>query len=335
MLQSREVTVKLLVIGGAGYIGGVVVAQLVAAGHEVTVVDDLSTGHADVVADEVEFRHLGIHDIASVLTPVAGYAGVLHFAAKIAAGESVQRPELYWRTNVGGSLALLDAVRAAGVPRLVFSSTAAVYGNPIALPITEDAVAAPTNPYGWTKLAVDMAIAHECAAHGLGAVILRYFNVAGAALPVDGPALGERHEPETHLIPIALEVAAGRRAKLQIFGENYPTRDGTCVRDYIHVEDLAAAHLLALAAAESGRYKVYNLGNGNGFSNKQVVDVVRAVTGTPVPVESAPRRPGDPSELVASSARARTELGWVPTKPDLETIVGDAWTFFRALHAMP
>jgi UDP-glucose 4-epimerase len=321
--------VKLLVVGGAGYIGGVVVAQLVAARHEVTVVDDLSTGHADVVPAHVEFHQLGIEDIACVLTPDARYEGVLHFAAKIAAGESVQRPELYWHTNLGGSLALLDAMRAAGVPRLVFSSTAAVYGNPVSVPVGEDAGAAPTNPYGWTKLAVDMAIAHECAAHGLGAVSLRYFNVAGAALPADGPPLGERHEPETHLIPLALEVAYGRRPALQIFGDDYPTPDGTCVRDYIHVEDLAAAHLLAVEAVEPGRHQVYNLGNGNGFSNRQVVDVVRTVTGVPLPVESRPRRPGDPAQLVASSARARAELGWVPRKPDLHTIVADAWTFVR------
>jgi UDP-glucose 4-epimerase len=198
------------------------------------------------------------------------------------------------------------------------------------VPIPEDATVSPTNPYGWTKLAVDMAIAHQCAAHGLGAVSLRYFNVAGAVLPPGGPALGERHEPETHLIPIALEVAAGRRETLHIFGDDYPTADGTCVRDYIHVEDLATAHLLALNAAEPGRHRVYNLGNGTGFSNRQVVEVVRAVTGAPLPVHWAPRRAGDPAELVASSARARTELGWVPAKPALHTIVGDAWAYLRA-----
>jgi UDP-glucose 4-epimerase len=327
--------VRLLVTGGAGYIGSVVVAQLVSAGHDVTVVDDLSTGHADAIPQGVRHERIGVHDVAQVLTPDAGYDAVLHFAAKIAAGESVQRPELYWHTNVAGSLALLDAVRAARVPRLVFSSTAAVYGNPIAVPIPEDAAVAPTNPYGWTKLAVDMAIAHECAAHGLGAVSLRYFNVAGAALLPDGRALGERHDPETHLIPIALEVAAGKRDSLQIYGDDYPTEDGTCVRDYIHVEDLAAAHLLALDATEQGRPKVYNLGNGTGFSNRQVVDVVRAVTGAPLPVQSAPRRPGDPSELVASSARARADLGWVPAKPDLHTIVGDAWAYFGSRPGTP
>jgi UDP-glucose 4-epimerase len=322
--------VRLLVTGGAGYIGGVVVAHLVAAGHEVTVADDLSTGYADAVPAGVTLARVGIHDIATVLTPDAGYDGVLHFTARIAAGESVQHPERYWHTNVVGSLALLDAVRAAGVPRLVFSSTAAVYGNPLAVPIPEDAVVAPTNPYGWTKLAVDMAIGHECAAHGLGAASLRYFNVAGAAHAADGRMLGERHDPETHLIPIALEVAAGHRDTLHIYGEDYPTPDGTCIRDYIHVEDLAAAHLLALDAAEPGRHRVYNLGNGNGFSNRQVVDVVRAVTGAPVPVEMAARRPGDPAQLVASAVRARTELGWVPAKPDLHDIVADAWAFARA-----
>jgi UDP-glucose 4-epimerase len=319
--------VKLLVTGGAGYIGCVVAAQLAAAGHTVTVADDLSTGYADVITDTMTLVRVDIEDIATVLAPDAGYDGVLHFAARIAAGESVQRPELYWHTNMVGSLALLDAIRRAGVPRLVFSSTAAVYGNPARVP--EDAAAAPTNPYGWTKLAVDMAIAHECAAHGLGAVSLRYFNVAGAAFPQGGAPLGERHDPETHLIPIALQVAAGQRDKLQIFGDDYPTPDGTCIRDYIHVEDLAAAHLLALDTAQAGQHKIYNLGNGNGFSNKQVVDVVRTVTGAAVPVESAARRPGDPAALVASSARARTELGWVPAKPDLHTIVADAWTFLR------
>jgi len=322
--------VKLLVTGGAGYIGSVVAAQLAAAGHEVTVADDLSTGHADVVSDRMTLQRVDIHDIATVLTPAAGFDGVLHFAARIAAGESVQRPELYWRTNVVGSLALLDAIRAARVSRLVFSSTAAVYGNPGTVPIAEDAPTVPTNPYGWTKLAVDMAIAHECAAHGVGAVSLRYFNVAGAARDAGGRLLGERHDPETHLIPIALDVAAGRRDHLQIFGQDYPTPDGTCIRDYIHVEDLASAHLLALDAATAGHHKIYNLGNGNGFSNNDVVDVVRQVTGAPVPVQAAPRRSGDPADLVASSARAQAELGWVPAKPDLRTIVEDAWVFHRA-----
>ncbi|WFE42557.1 UDP-glucose 4-epimerase GalE [Micromonospora sp. WMMD998] len=297
-------------------------------GHQVTVLDDLRTGHREALAPEATHVDLPVHEAARVLTPDAGFDGVLHFAALIAAGESMIRPELYWDTNTVGSLALLDAVRAARVPRMVFSSTAAVYGNPTELPIPETAVKAPTNTYGATKLAVDMALTSEAIAHELGAVSLRYFNVVGAYLR-DGQAIGERHDPETHLIPIALDVAAGRREKLQLFGDDYPTVDGTCVRDYIHVEDLARAHLLALDAATPGRHRIYNLGNGNGFTNRQVVDVVREVTGHPLPVEVAPRREGDPAELVASSALARDELGWVPAKPTLQDMVGDAWAFYR------
>jgi UDP-glucose 4-epimerase len=321
--------VKLLVTGGAGYIGSIVTRLLIDAGHQVVVLDDLRTGHAEALAPEATFVHARIHDAAQVLTPDAGFDGVLHFAALIAAGESMVRPEIYWQNNTVGSLALIDAVRAAGVPRFVFSSTAAVYGNPTELPITESAVKAPTNTYGATKLAVDMALTSEAIAHHLGAVSLRYFNVAGAYIR-PGQALGERHDPESHLIPIALEVAAGRREKLQLFGDDYPTVDGTCVRDYIHVEDLARAHLLALTAATPGEHRVYNLGNGNGFSNREVVEVVREVTGHPLPVEMAPRREGDPAALVASSERARTELGWVPAKPTLADMVTDAWSFYRS-----
>jgi UDP-glucose 4-epimerase len=316
--------VKLLVTGGAGYIGSVVTAQLVAAGHQVTVYDDLSTGHADAVDPSATFVEGSVHDVATVLTTGSGFDGVLHFAAKIAAGESVVHPEWYWDTNLRGSLAVLDAVRAAAVPRLVFSSTAAVYGNPESTPIREDARTLPTNPYGATKLAVDMAIESECNAHGLGAVSLRYFNVVGAA-----GRLGERHDPETHLIPIALQVAAGQRASLSIYGDDYDTPDGTCVRDYIHVADLARAHLLALAVATPKEHRVYNLGNGTGFSVQQVVEVVREVTGHPVPVALAPRREGDPAILVASSDRARDELGWAPERPTLAEMIGDSWEFLR------
>lgn len=319
---------KLLVTGGAGYIGSVVTRMLLDAGHGVTVLDDLRTGHSEALAADATYVDAPIHDAATVLTPEAGFDGVLHFAALIAAGESMIRPELYWHNNTVGSLALIDAVRAAGVPRLVFSSTAAVYGNPTELPIPETAVKAPTNTYGATKLAVDMALTSETIGHDLAAVSLRYFNVAGAYLHGD-TALGERHDPETHLIPIALEVAAGRRDKLQLFGDDYPTIDGTCVRDYIHVEDLARAHLLALDAATPGRHRIYNLGNGNGFTNRQVVEVVREVTGHPLPVEMAPRREGDPAELVASSRLAREELDWVPAKPTLHDMVADAWAFYR------
>ncbi|WP_247657203.1 UDP-glucose 4-epimerase GalE [Micromonospora sp. U56] len=298
-------------------------------GHGVTVLDDLRTGHRAALAPDATHVELPVHEAARVLTPEAGFDGVLHFAALIAAGESMVRPELYWHANTVSSIALIDAVRAARVPRLVFSSTAAVYGNPTELPIPETAVKAPTNTYGATKLAVDMALTSEAIAHDLAAVSLRYFNVAGAYLR-DDLAIGERHDPETHLIPIALDVAAGRREKLQLFGDDYPTVDGTCVRDYIHVADLARAHLLALSAAVPGRHRIYNLGNGNGFTNRQVVDVVREVTGHPLPVEIAPRREGDPAELVASSALAREELGWTPEKPTLHDMVGDAWAFYRA-----
>ena len=320
---------KLLVTGGAGYIGSVVTRLLLDGGHQVTVLDDLSTGFAEAVASDATFVRAGIADAGTVLTPDAGFDAVLHFASLIQAGESMTKPELYWHNNVVGSLALLEAVRAARVPRMVFSSTAAVYGNPTELPITEQATKAPTNTYGATKLAFDMALTSESFAHGLAAVSLRYFNVAGAYIRPD-EAVGERHDPETHLIPIALQVAAGKREKLQLFGDDYPTVDGTCVRDYIHVEDLARAHLLALDAAAEGQHKIYNLGNGNGFSNRQVVEVAREVTGHPLPVEVAPRREGDPASLVASSQLARDELGWTPIKNTLPDMFGDAWEFYRA-----
>jgi UDP-glucose 4-epimerase len=320
--------VKLLVTGGAGYIGSVTSRLLLDAGHEVTVLDNLVRGFREAVAPDATFVEKDIADAADVLTPEAGFDAVLHFAGYIAAGESMAKPELYWRDNVVKSLALLNAVRAAGVPRFIFSSTAAVYGNPAELPITEAAVKAPTSTYGATKLTFDLALTSEAFAHQLAVVSLRYFNVAGALIREDHQ-VGERHDPETHLIPIALQVAAGKRAKLQLFGDDYPTIDGTCVRDYIHVEDLARAHLLALDATTPGEHKIFNLGNGNGFSNKQVVETAREVTGAELPVEVAPRRDGDPAALVASSARAHDELGWTPRK-SLHEMIGDAWTFYRA-----
>ncbi|UER55414.1 UDP-glucose 4-epimerase GalE [Kineosporiaceae bacterium SCSIO 59966] len=313
---------RLLVTGGAGYIGSVVAAQLLEAGHDVVVLDDLSTGHADAVPAGAELVVGSVADPGEALD--RGVDAVLHFAGKSLVGESVQRPDLYWHTNVVGTRLLLDAMRVRGVRRIVFSSTAATYGVPQHVPVEESEPAAPTNPYGASKLAVDHMLSGEATAYGLAAVSLRYFNVAGA-----WRRFGERHATETHLIPIALQVAAGRRERLSIYGDDYPTPDGTCVRDYIHVADLSRAHLLALEAPQPGQHLVYNLGNGAGFSVRQVVDVVREVTGHPVPVEVAPRRPGDPPVLVASSERARRDLGWTPER-QLAAMVSDAWELVRS-----
>jgi UDP-glucose 4-epimerase len=318
--------VRLLVTGGAGYIGSVVTLHLLRAGHRVTVLDDLSTGHADAVPDGATFVPGDLAERAgAVLADGDAYDGVLHFAAKALVGESVEHPERYWRTNVAGTLALLDAMRVNAVPRLVFSSTAATYGEPEEVPIPETAPPRPTNPYGASKLAVDMMITSEARAHGLGAVSLRYFNVAGAS-----GGRGERHSPETHIVPIALQVVAGQRPVFAVNGTDYPTPDGTCIRDYVHVDDLADAHLLALDGAAAGEHRIYNLGNGAGFSVLDVIEAVRRVTNHPLPTEVGPRRPGDPAVLVASSARIREELGWTPRKPTVDEMVADAWTFEQA-----
>ncbi|HEY3630846.1 MAG TPA: UDP-glucose 4-epimerase GalE [Jatrophihabitantaceae bacterium] len=317
---------RVLVTGGAGYIGSVVAAMLLEAGHEVTALDDLSTGHADAVPPGAEFVKASITDAGSVLAE-RRYDAVLHFAARSLVGESVDHPDRYWHNNVGGTLALLDAMRANDVPRLVFSSTAATYGEPTQVPIVEDAPAAPTNPYGASKLAVDLALTDYARAYGLAAVSLRYFNVAGALLrPDGGHAFGERHAVETHLIPIALQVAAGTRPALDVYGSDYPTADGTCIRDYVHVVDLGDAHLRAMAAATAGQHRVVNLGSGSGYSVREVVEAVRRVTGRDVPTREAARRPGDPAVLVASNARAASELGWRPER-DLDRMVADAWGF--------
>ncbi|MFE9537915.1 UDP-glucose 4-epimerase GalE [Streptomyces sp. NPDC006691] len=313
---------KYLVTGGAGYVGSVVAAHLVEAGHTVTVLDDLSTGFREAVPAGAEFVEGRIQDAARWLD--ASFDAVLHFAAFSQVGESVAVPEKYWTNNVGGTMALLAAMREAGVRRLVFSSTAATYGEPVSTPITETDPTAPTSPYGASKLAVDHMIAGECAAHGLAAVSLRYFNVAGAY-----GRCGERHDPESHLIPLILQVALGERDFISIYGDDYPTPDGTCVRDYIHVADLAEAHLLALDAATAGEHLVCNLGNGNGFSVREVVETVRKVTGHEIPEVVAGRRGGDPAVLVASAARAHKRLGWQPSRADLAAIVADAWAFAR------
>lgn len=314
---------KLLVTGGAGYVGSVCAARLLEAGHEVVVLDDLTTGHADAVPEGARFIHGEIGEtIGRVLAD--GCDGVLHFAAKSLVGESMVDPAKYWHGNVGITLRLLDAMLAYGVGRLVFSSTAATYGEPEEVPIPETAPTRPTNTYGATKLAIDHAITSYAAAHGLAATSLRYFNVAGAH-----DRFGERHATETHLIPIVLQVALGQREQIQIYGDDYPTEDGTCVRDYIHVTDLADAHLLALGHAAPGEHHVYNLGNGTGFSVRQVIDTCREVTGHQIPAAIAARRAGDPAVLVASSERAQAELGWKPARAELAGIVGDAWRFAR------
>jgi len=345
--------VRLLVTGGAGYIGSVVGALLVAEGHDVTVLDDLSTGHEDAVPAGASFVQGTLRDDAGGLLD-GGVDAVLHFAAKSLVGESVAHPSLYWENNLGGSLALLEAMRVAGTPRIVFSSTAAVYGEPEQVPIEETAPTRPTSPYGASKVAVDTALAEYARMHSIGAVSLRYFNVAGAHREATGPGstgpgrtgpgstgaggggrwLGERHSPETHLIPnvlaVAQSVARGSGGHLTLFGDDYPTPDGTCVRDYIHVADLARAHLLALGACQPGQHLIYNLGSESGASNLEVLAECRAVTGVDIPAEIGPRRPGDPAVLVASSARIRADLGWHPGL-DLRAMVADAWSAAEAM----
>jgi UDP-glucose 4-epimerase len=316
--------VKVLVTGGAGYIGSVVASQLVEAGHDTVVLDDFSRGHAGAVPEGARLVRGNILDAGLVRESLAeGFDGVLHFAALSLVGESVQEPELYYRNNICGTLTLLEAMRESGAEKLVFSSTAAVYGEPEEVPIRETAPALPTNPYGSSKLAVDRLIGAVAGARGLAATSLRYFNVAGAR-----GHFGEDHHPETHLIPLVLEAAAGG-SSVKIFGTDYPTRDGTAVRDYIHVEDLGRAHLLALEAAEQGEHRVYNLGNGAGFSVREVVEAARGVTGKNVDAVEAPRREGDPPVLVAASDRIRADLGWKPEKPGLEAMISDAWTWMQ------
>jgi UDP-glucose 4-epimerase len=317
---------KLLVTGGAGYIGSIVARHLLGAGHEVVVLDNLERGHRDAVPRDARLLVADLLDRAAVERALSeGFDGVLHFAALALVGESVSHPERYYRTNVGGTLNLLEAMDASGAGRLVFSSTCAVYGQPDEVPISERAPTRPESPYGASKLAVDRMISDFCAAHGLGAVSLRYFNVAGAS----GDA-GEDHHPETHLIPNVLRTAMGDREYVEIFGTDYPTRDRTAVRDYIHIDDLAAAHLLALAHARPGEHQIFNLGNGDGFSVREVIAVAERVTGREIPTREGGRRAGDPPMLVAASELIRSELGWKPEKAGLEQIVADAWAFAQA-----
>lgn len=319
---------KILVTGGAGYIGSVTVRLLQEAGHDVVVLDNLSHGYRDAVPTDIPFIEGDAANIGDLVKPDDGIEAIVHLAAFIAAGESMEKPELYWQNNTLQTFEMLAGMRKLGINKLIFASTAAVYGNPVEVPITEDSPKNPTNTYGMTKLAMDMAITSEAWAHNLAATSVRFFNVAGAYQDA-----GERHPVETHLIPIALQAAAGKRDHLALFGTDYDTKDGTCVRDYIHVADLARAMILALDKLQPGTHTIYNLGNGNGFTNLEVIEAVERVTGKQITVNKEGRREGDPDTLIASSKRAANQLGWVPERPDLDDIVSDAWEFYKAQNA--
>ena len=318
---------KILVTGGTGYIGSVVTAELLKIGHEVIVLDNLSRGHRSALP---EAATLVVGDVAdreslNLLFRSHTIDSVMHFAALIEVAESMKVPELYYRNNTAGTLTLLEAMLAAGVRKFVFSSTAALYGNPERTPIQEEDKLAPANPYGDSKLLVERMLGWMHEVHGLRYASLRYFNASGAARP----DLGEDHSPESHLIPLILKVALGQRPNISIFGTDYSTPDGCCVRDYIHVLDLASAHLLALEALFQHGRLIYNLGTGQGFSVREVIDVARRVTGHPIPAVECARRPGDPSTLVASAEKIQKELGWKPIHSDLERIVSSAWEWHR------
>jgi UDP-glucose 4-epimerase len=316
---------KFLVTGGAGYIGGTVAALLASQGHQVVVFDNLSHARRPMLPAGAEFVEGNVADRPRLETLLSsGFDGVLHFAAFIEAGESMAKPEVYFRNNSAATLSLLEVMLSTGVRRLVFSSTAAVYGEPESTPIREDAPLRPTNPYGESKLLVEKMLAWMYRVHDFPYTSLRYFNVAGAM-----GGRGEAHEPETHLIPLVLDVPLGRRDKINIYGDDYPTPDGTCVRDYIHIEDLAQAHLLALEALGQGGQHIYNLGNGAGFSVREVIESARRVTGHPIPALVVPRRPGDPAVLIASSEKIGRELGWKPRHTRLDSIVASAWEWHQ------
>jgi UDP-glucose 4-epimerase len=320
--------VRVAVTGGAGYIGSIVCEELAIAGHEVLVLDNLSKGHADAVPESALFVEADLLDGDTISDALRafGATAVVHMAAHSLVGESMLDPGKYYRNNVTAGLSLLDAMRAADVSRLVFSSTAAVYGDPVKQPIEESDPKRPTNPYGETKLTFERALHWYAQVHGISSISLRYFNAAGATA-----RSGERHMPETHLIPLVLEAAAGRLRQITIYGDDYPTKDGTCIRDYIHVSDLARAHVLALSPLGRPRVcEAYNLGcGGAGYSVRQVIDTAARVTGRRIPVAVAARRPGDPAMLVASSDRIRAELGWMPQSQDLDTIIGSAWAWLE------
>jgi UDP-glucose 4-epimerase len=318
--------VKILITGGAGYIGGTVTQLLLDRGHTVVVYDNLCHAQRSMVPAGATFVEGDVADGKRLddLLRDGSFAGVMHFAALIEAGESMRFPELYFRNNTAATLSLLEAMVRNKLPKIVFSSTAAVYGEPVKTPIAEDAALAPTNAYGESKLLVEQMLSWIHRIHGLRYASLRYFNVAGAI-----PGRGEAHEPESHLIPLILDVALGRRANIKIFGQDYPTRDGTAVRDYIHVQDLAEAHLLAFNALDERDRMIYNLGNGHGFTVREVVESARRVTGHAIPTDELPRRAGDPAVLIAGSAKIETELGWKPKYDHLDDIVRSAWQWHQ------
>jgi UDP-glucose 4-epimerase len=317
---------RILVTGGAGYVGGTVAELLLQKGHEVTIYDNLCHGHRSMVPAKAEFIEGDLADRSRLEQIFASWKfdGVMHFAALIEAGESMKKPELYFRNNSASTLTLFEAMLAKGVNRLVFSSTAAVYGEPESTPIREDAPLRPTNTYGESKLLVEHMLTWLNRVHGFRYASLRYFNVAGA---IEGR--GEAHEPESHLIPLILDVALGKRKSIKIFGQDYPTPDGTCIRDYVHVQDLAHAHLLALEALKDRDRLIYNIGNGHGFTIREVIESARRVTGHPIPVEEAERRPGDPAVLIASSEKIERELGWKREFDKLDDIVSSAWKWHQ------
>jgi UDP-glucose 4-epimerase len=315
---------RVLVTGGAGYIGSAVAEELLREGHDVVVIDNLAKGHRDAVPPGAQFLHADLADAATLRSTLERQRieAVVHMAADSLVAESVADPAKYYANNVGNGLALLEAMRATGVAKLVFSSTVAVHGEPARLPIEEDDPTDPINPYGETKLAFERALRWYDAAYGLRSVSLRYFNAAGAT-----ELCGERHDPETHLVPIVLQAAAGERPEVVVFGDDYPTRDGSCVRDYVHVRDLARAHVLAIAACERGS-RIYNLGcGGEGTTVLELIAAARAVTGRAIPARVGARRPGDPARLVASCERIARELGWNAELSDVATILESAWRF--------